>query len=78
MTMNVHNAITRNPKKANKILFQLCQEFDSQNVHTSDSSSESDSSKSESEAESITEKANHFVKKLNEYKEHSDYDEEDF
>lgn len=45
MKKNVHNAISKNRKKANKILFKLCQKFDKLDASKSLSDSEQEYSK---------------------------------
>ena len=59
MTKNVHTALKRNPKKANKILFEICQQMDMSNDKDSDSNSDSAfSSHSESDEDNETSTTN--------------------
>lgn len=76
MTKNVHNAIMKNPKKANKILFEICQQFDTRKDSSESESSDSDSGDTVDAEEQESE--NNVVEILHKTNEHNEYDSEDF
>lgn len=42
MTTNVHHALRKNPEKAERILFEICQHYDKANENQDSSSSDSE------------------------------------
>lgn len=76
MTSNVNSAIRRNPKKANRILFELCQQYDAEQSESSDNSS-SDEEDSDHDEDDTVNDAN-FVECLDLANEESASNSEDF
>ena len=78
MTRNVHEAIKRNPKKAKKILFELCQQYDTYHNHKNPDGNEAEKSTSESDSEIEETNTANFLQELNQSKDNYESDSSDF